>query len=159
MVAAGDPEGSISLHAVPPNQGILYGVGKSVAAVQSARDIRGRQGDDGGAGGIRGMLGSFGLEEAALLPPRIPCCLDSAGIVGGEVRVVEGEDGLLVAIGSFALKGRESLGRFGLGLVLCGLVWSVGIMLLFLLRGELGGLVGSLCGFSLIPGSWRGMGR
>jgi hypothetical protein len=122
-----------------------------MAAVQGAGDVGGRQRDGEGADGIRGLLGGFGLEEALLFPPLVPCRLDSAGVVGGEVRVVEGEDGLLLAERSLVGEGREGRCRLSLGLGRLGLFGLLGLLLV-LLGGELCGLLGGPGGLDLVFG-------
>ena len=107
-----------------------------MATVESAGNVGGRKRDDESLLGADGLILGLGLEEAALLPPRIPRGLDSLGRVCLEVRVglvVEGVERLLLAFGGRVLeRGEHLLG--GLLLLLGRLV----LLLLLLLRQRLG---------------------
>ena len=144
MITTGHPQGLVALHAVPADQSILEGVGESMAAVESAGDVRRWQRDDELAS--RGFPAGFGLKVASLLPPLIPGSLDGAGVVCREMGMFERLDDLLLAGGGFVFVGRESR---GLLLLLLGSGHGSGLLRFGggLLRGELGGLVG----LSLLP--------
>lgn len=114
-----------------------------MAAVKRASNVGRRERNDK----LLPIPGRARLEEAALLPPLVPRRLDSAGIVGLEMGVLERLDNLLLAGRGFVLVGRESrclsLGRLrgrlcgGLRLLLLLLLLQLG-----LLSSELGRLVG-----------------
>lgn len=66
-------------HAIPSDQSVLQRIGQGVAAVEGASDIRGRKGNNESpllAGSV-----VLGLEEATLLPPSVPSCLNSFRVV------------------------------------------------------------------------------
>lgn len=117
-----------------------------MAAVESAGDVGRRQRDDETLLGPD-LSGALGLEEAALLPPLIPCRLDGLGRVRLEVRVglvVERVYLLLLAGGGLVLERREDL----LGGLFLGLRGR-GVLLLLLLCLRLGGGL-LLCLFLLL---------
>jgi hypothetical protein len=66
----------------PADHGILNGDGESVADVQVAGDVGGREGDGEGAlGEGRAVLLVLGVEEALLVPPGVVSSLDLDGVV------------------------------------------------------------------------------
>lgn len=117
-----------SLHAIKADKGVLQRVGKGMTAVQGAGNIWRRKGDDKGARSIGGVA-RLGVEEAALFPPGVPGRLDGLGVVGLEVRGIEGLDDLLVAGIGGVLEGREGLDGL-LGLLLFLRLGFIGVLLL-----------------------------
>ena len=77
VVAAGHPDGIEPLHTVIADQNILQSVVQSMAHVQLARDIRGR---DHHAIGLLALI-HLSVEELVLLPELIPFLLKGLGII------------------------------------------------------------------------------
>lgn len=82
----GGNEARYILHAVPADEGILEGVGEGMAAVKSTSNVGGRKRNDISV--VRSLsCVAPRLEEATLLPPRVPGRFDRLGGVGLEVRM------------------------------------------------------------------------
>jgi len=137
---------------MPSDQGILKGIRQAVTAVKGSCDVGRRQGDNIRPN-LRGTV-CLRLEEAALLPPRIPCRLNGGGAVGREVRVIEWLDNLLLTRGGLVLVAGKS-GRGGRFCLWRGLRCRRLLLLELLLGRELRGLVG-LGLFFLVWSAQRG---
>lgn len=82
VVHSGHPQGHLALHSVPAGQGILNGVGQSVAQVKGASHV-GRRNHHHEAPVLAHFLGlgHIRLVELALLPPGVPSSLHVSGLV------------------------------------------------------------------------------
>lgn len=145
VIAARKPEGRLAVHAAPSDHEVLQRVTQGVAHVQSTSDIGRRVNNDEASRILDSAIGlEFGLEQTLLLPPAVPRRLDSNGVVGLEMGVVERSDTLLFAFGGiFDVLGQRLL----LGLLLLDLLLLGGFRGgrdLCLLGVELGLLLGLL---------------
>jgi hypothetical protein len=97
---------------VPPNQNILKCIRYRVSGMQTAGQIWGRQWNDELARRKDlSICGELRLEEAALLPPRIPARFDRLRRVGFEMRMVKGVQNLLLADGCIVDEFVDGSGR------------------------------------------------
>src|SRR5690606_9032723 len=78
VIRAGEPEGVVAAHPLPPGQDVLQGHEDRVTHVQGAGDVRGRDDD-----GERRLLGNVLRGEISPFPPEgIPVGLHFGGFVG-----------------------------------------------------------------------------
>ena len=87
VVEARKPARLVAEHAVPARQRVLYGAHERVAEMQRARHVRRRHGDHELLARFALRLrkvdvGRLGLEEARLLPPRVPGRLHVTRAIG-----------------------------------------------------------------------------
>lgn len=81
MVKAGNKQGSLSLHTVESDQGVLDGNGQSVSNVESTGDIWRRSRDDKLTLRLDfAIFGKLRLEKSLLIPPAVPRRFDTLGL-------------------------------------------------------------------------------